>query len=363
MSASKLLSITKDEAQTLLKGDTVFSGQSIRCIGPDPEVCTMVESLVNASLIECRHSFRLERLEVRCMTREFSEEFKRRISRNSNIYFLFHGTNHRNHDSIFEKGFLMKYWGSTDKGYFGKGMYFTPHIEYSASYIDGTRIDGTRIDGTRIYGTRDRDISLFDGTYTEPIQVGGTCKILGCVAIVGTTKRLYQTEYGIEIPEHLDSHWAEVDSQGYPTGDASERLAVEYVIREPENIYPRFRLTLKRVTLELVWVDPDITSAENSGHVRRLKDKRGIFVYATSKSSNALHALKKKKEGTSYRAMTAGEGGKEFVHQLWAEGIQCPVLVFCQSVAHHETWARDYSKVKVTSSVSEMMDFATWRRV
>lgn len=345
MSASKLLSITKDEVQRLLNDDTAFSGtKSISYIGPDQEVYTMVESLVEDSLIECQHSFRLECLEVGCMTRERSAEFKRRISLKSNIYFVFHGTNHRNHDSIFEKGFLMKHWGSTDKGYFGKGVYFTPHIEYSASYIDGTR-----------------DISLFK--YTEPIQVGGTGKILGCVAIVGTTERLYQTKYSTEIPRHLDSHWAKVDSRGHPTGDASGYLAVEYAIREPENIYPRFRLTLKRITHELVWVDPNITNAENSGHVRRLKDKRGMSVYATSKASNALHALKKKKEGTNYRAMTAGNGGKEFVSQLWTEGIQCPVLVFCRNVAYHETWARDYSNVKVTSSVSEMMDFATWRRV
>ncbi len=341
MSASRLLSLSKAGAQTLLADDY---GHSIHSIGSDQILYRLIEPLVDASLVQSEHSFHLESLEVACASITRSMEFKRRLSLKSDFdtYFLFHGTKPSNHDSIFDKGFLEEHFGDTDKGYIGRGVYLSPHVEYSASYIKDTA-----------------GITRFK--YNEPVQVGVTCQILGCVAIVGTTKCVQEILFGSEIPSYLDSHWAWVNSAGNPTGDSGKHFAVEYVVRETHNIYPRFRLRLKRVTLELVWVDPNITNAENSGHVTRLKNTGGMFLYATSNASKALKALTRSKVGTEYRAMTAGSGGEAFVGQLRASGVHCRVLVFCNAVDYHKTWARKYSNVHVTRVVSEVLQFATWQ--
>ena len=55
----------------------------------------------------------------------------------------------------------------------------------------------------------------------------------------------------------------------------------------------------------MIWVDPNIHNEENSGYVRQLIATEGISLYSTSKASEALRVLKKRKAGTEYRAMTA----------------------------------------------------------
>ena len=114
------------------------------------------------------------------------------------------------------------------------------------------------------------------------------------------------------------------------------------------------------LTREVVWVDPNIHNEENSGYVEQLKATEGVLLYSTSRASEALEVLKKRKRETEYRAITAGRGGKEFVRSLRAEGIHCRVLVFCWDVNKHKAWAKDFLHVKVTGYSSVMMRFATW---
>ena len=194
------------------------------------------------------------------------------------------------------------------------------------------------------------------------MNVGTTCKLLGCIVIVGYVKRKFKKEVGSTIPTDTDSHWAWVEKDGSIAADDSKRFAVEYSVREPINCCPRFRIiSLKRVTREVIWVDPNITNSENSGHVRRFKQSDGFFLYATSSVSDAIVALQKKKEGTEYRAITAGRCGEDFVQSLRAVGINCSVLVFCMSIDYHKTWAVKYSNVSVTKAVQRLYDFASWK--
>ena len=339
--------LPKQTAKKLLANDRSYTGvpsSTIRGISHDQELYRMVESILENRLLDTAHTFQLKSIETVSADKTKSRAFKQQMEakQDSQIRFLFHGTTEMNHCSIFDKGFLIdeEHFGDTDAGYIGKGVYLTPGPEYSASYIKGTP-------GITRY------------RYGEPVAAGVTFKVLGCVAIVGATKQLEEKEVGITIPTTLDSHWAYVDREGNATGDHRKRFDEEYAIREPAGIYPRFRFTLKRVAREVIWVDPNITNSENSGHVRRLKSMEDIFVYATSSVEKALQALKKKKSGTEYRAITAGRGGEDFVQKLRGDGVTCKVLVFCGTVKYHKPWAAKLDTA-VTASTQTMYSFASW---
>lgn len=306
-----------------------------------------IESIVNERLLSCKHSFRVSSIETARTSRHRSLEFRRRVNYSfsgSQAHLLFHGTKEDNHESIFRNGFdLEQHAGETDKGYIGKGVYLSPFPEYSAAYIRGTS-----------------GISRFQ--YENPVAEGATCKLLGCLTYVGRTRRLYTRDLGSEIEGHLDSRWAWVKSDGNVADRSDPQFAVEYVIKESVSIIPAVRISLQRVQREVVWVDPNIRNSENSGYVRQLKKTPNISLFATTSASRGLHALKMKKDGTIYRAITSGSGGEEFVRKLRGElSVVCEVLVFCMSVDYHKTWACKYRNVKVTNSAEKMKQFATWK--
>ena len=140
MSGNKLLSISKAECNRLLAGDGLSHKHPsdsvlVRSIRPDHELYKIVEVLIDRSISECEHTFRVEKLEIVCASSSLSANFKRYVARkgDSDVYFLFHGTKPNNHESIFTSGFDEEHIGDTDKGYLGKGIYLSPHVEYSAS--------------------------------------------------------------------------------------------------------------------------------------------------------------------------------------------------------------------------------------
>ena len=157
-----------------------------------------------------------------------------------------------------------------------------------------------------------------------------------------------------ELQEELKRQGKEIE-QRVIDHEAHLQLVEKRVQEQGQQLH-----SLKRVSREVVWVDPNITNTENSGHVRQLKNSDRMFIYATSSVDGALEALKRKKDGVEYRAMTAGRGGEAFVSCLRGAGISCKVLVFCGAVDHHKQWARKFSEIEVTSSTDRMMKFATW---
>ena len=345
MSESVLRELSSKDAQSLLQ-QVSYSGvsyKSLKTLRPTENLYLQIEKVVEFRLLQSAHSFRITSLEFVSVPNSRLTEFKRRMSR-GNVHFLFHGSKEANHESIFNQGFLIdeEHFGDTDKGYIGKGVYFSPHPEYSAAYIKDTP-----------------GISRWE--YANPVKIGTTCKLLGCIVVVGHTRRKFMKEYGSTIPTDVDSHWAWVEKDGSIAADDTKRFAVEYSVREPIHCCPRFRISLKRVTREVIWVDPNINNSENSGHVQRLKQTDGFFLYATTSTTDAIVSLQKKKEGIEYRAITAGRCGEEFVQSLREIGIDCSVLVFCMSVDYHKTWAVHYSNVSVTKATQKLYDFATWK--
>lgn len=305
----------------------------------------VVEELVESGLNHSRHSFRITKIEHVGAPAYRCKEFKRRLDEwpSANPRFFFHGTKESNHSSIFDQGFLIdeEHFGNTDKGYIGTGVYVTPTPEYSAAYMKDTS-----------------GVTRF--SYVEPVSMGTTVKLLGCLVAVGRYKTLTEKRYDADIIEGYDAHTAWVSDQGDPTGTEGKKFAKEYAIRETVSVYPRFVLGLSRVNKETIWLDPNIKNKENGGISTFLKAKMGFYVYSTSDPSKALCALKRKKQGTSYRIVTSGRGGEEFVSKLRGEGVAWPVMVFCMNLSYHKTWAAKFSSVQVTATTSEMIAFASW---
>lgn len=343
--------LTKAQIDNILKGDQSYHGSpssTLKTLDVSNDIFMEISSEVEERLQQCPHSFHLTNLEVVSAPIYRSQAFRSGLSSipvtTPVAHFLFHGTKESNHTSIFDNGFSLAddHYGDTDKGYIGKGIYLSSFPEYCAAYIKDTA-----------------GISRF--AYANPVSVGATCKLLGCIALVGRTRQLHQRLYGTEIEAALESRWAWVQNDGNVTTLPAAYFAQEYAIRLPQHIYPRFRIALKRVTKELIWFDSNLRNAENSRYLSELKQERNISVYATTKSQKALAALKKKKEGTEYRVVTAGHGGEELVRSLRSAGVHCHAMVFCKSVNYHKQWAKSFSNVQVTSSVSEFKTFATWK--
>ena len=334
--------------QVLLKGDQSYYGSpssTVKCLPRSNPLYKDVCHTVDQRLLHCAHSFHLESVEVVCGEKSCSAFFHSELSKYSpRPHFLFHGTKYSNHDSIFDNGFSLsdKHWGDTDKGYIGKGIYLSPLPEYSAAYIKDAP-------GVRCLA------------YDNPVDLGVTCKLLGCIALVGRTKKLDQKHYATEIDFNLESRWAWVRSDGNVTTVRGEYFAQEFAIKIPVSVYPRFRISLKRVNKELIWFDSNIANGENSWYLDMLKLQSDISVYATENSDKALDALKKKKNGIEYRLVTAGHGGEELVRKARSAGVHCHVLVFCCSVGYHKQWAKKFSNVQVTGLKDEFMRFATWK--
>lgn len=134
-------------------------------------------------------------------------------------------------------------------------------------------------------------------------------------------------------------------------------------LQSSQDLVADLQKTLRNVNhKQVVWVDPNIGNYENSLYVcQLLEGSPHISLFATPSASQALCALKMKKDRMVCRAITSGYGGEEFVRKLRQElSIRCEVLVFCMSVDYHRTWACRYSHIKVTSSPEIMIKFATW---
>jgi hypothetical protein len=218
----------------------------------------------------------------------------------------------------------------------------TPHPEYAAAQL-----------------TNPPGITYFD--FNDPVKVGVTFTLLGCIALSGSTKLLHKRHTTEE--SRLDSQFIWVDRKGQPTLAPELFYAQEYVIKESSRIYPCYRITLTRVNKHVVWVDPNINNYENSHSCNVLKQNRSIQLHPTNNKDDAVKALmmiKEKKNGDEYRAVTAGTGGPEFMKSLTEAGINCKVLVYCGTPRYHNGWASKYRNVEVTNSTTTFMKFATF---
>ena len=335
------------EVKTLLASEvqTTPASRSLRTLAPSDDLYQRVEKVLDGRLKNAAHSFRLAKMEVVSAPASIGTKFKKLVSDSTRPCFLFHGTDPQNHTGIFDKGFIVdESHHSTDEGFIGVGVYLSPDPEYASAYI--SNVDG-----------------IGRLAYYEPVKVGVTAQVLGCITLVAPTKRLEEKKLGCKISSNLKSHWAIVASNGsvLKESERGRNFAVEYAVRDGAFVYPRFKLSLTRVTREVIWVDPNINNEENTKYVRQLKQVPEIYFLATTSADEALLFLRRKKPDTEYRAITAGRGGEQFVNGVRSGGIHCRVLVFCGAVDYHKTWAKKFENTEVTKSTQEMINFATWK--
>ena len=342
LSASELKE--KKKVKELLDGDRLYKGapaSTVEDLERSDARYKLVCDLLEEQLLLCPHAFYIVSIEIVSEERSQSRAFHDILDKepHSKIYLLFHGTKSTNLDSISNQGFSMEYFGATDDGYFGKGVYLTPLPEYSAAFIKGTR-------------------GVTEWCYTDPVRVGSTCILLGCITIVGRTEQIIH--YTKEVQG--DSHWVWVNDRGHVAKNKADYFAQEYLIKDPKRVYPRFRITLRRVNKELIWFDKNITTAENQSYIITLKVETKISVYATDNKDKALNALKKKKKDIEYRLVTSGSAGEELVRLCRQADIHCDIMVFCrdQNIEYYKEWVGKFSNIKMTDTEDQFMSFAKW---
>ena len=307
--------------------------------------CRMVRTMFDERIAAQAHAFRLATVDISTAPYARVEAFQR-LSAQSEMLFMFHGTDRDCHGSILHKGFLEeKIAGKTDEGYIGKGFYTTPDPEYSVAFI--------------------RDTGVERLAYHNPVpDIGTEVRLLGVLTLPGRPQFVKELEMGADVPDGFQSRYAWVNSDANPTTSPGERFATELVIRDPNRLYPRFVLNMVRVKKEIVWLDPRMDNDENTGYAQTFyAESKNAHVYCTKSEEFALKVLKRRKDDTERRVVTAGSGGKEFVTKLRSASCGCDskVLVFCGNVAYHSSWAREFANIEVTNDTHRFQEFVRWR--
>jgi len=114
---------------------------------------------------------------------------------------------------------------------------------------------------------------------------------------------------------------------------------------------------------EVIWVDANVNNAENTGIQSYLRKKYpNIRLFTTTNMDEAVGALKNKRAGTDYRAVTSGRLGEDFTTKVRKHAkLKCKIMVFCMRVDYHQMWARRFSDVIVTCYTQNMLDYCTWQ--
>ena len=114
---------------------------------------------------------------------------------------------------------------------------------------------------------------------------------------------------------------------------------------------------------EVVWVDVNVNNTENTGIQLYLRKKYpNICLFTTTNVDEAVGALKNKRAGIEYRAVTSGRLGEDFTRKVREHAkLKCKIMVFCMGVEYHRMWAMRFSDVTVTRSTQDMLAYCTWQ--
>ena len=187
------------------------------------------------------------------------------------ITMLWHGTYPNSVAPICRTGFSDKKIGSaTDDGWYGKGHYFTPNVEYAVAYCENN--------------AKKKKKQVRRLNFKDAVDVGtNVSSIIGCFVIQGETRALdregsfdeVKAKYGgrpIDTTEY-DSHAVLVDANGAVTSDPSKQHAQEVVIPTGALVLPFVVLSLTRVNKVVLWRDPNLYNEENTRSIYKVYDK------------------------------------------------------------------------------------------
>ncbi|CAF1002605.1 unnamed protein product [Adineta steineri] len=242
---------------------------------------------------------------------------------------LFHGTKRENFDGIFNNNF--KFFGTTDEGWYGRGIYFSSSPEYCATYAEW-----------------DRKSILY----------------LICSSVkLGRMYPIKDNAYsGRDMHVDYDSHYVKVDKDGDPTC-VEHNFFEEFVIKQSDQILPLFIVGLRLAYRFVVWRDPKITDNHNGAVFAKMKEKYGFNIYGSETSAEALSILKCKLEDPKMQCVIVTNGadeGEQFAHQCRAIRTSLPIIVYCMKVNRHKEWAKKVNgipKISVTNNSTDVFDF------
>jgi len=300
-----------------------------------------LESFDELMLWNQLNEFRLEKVEIN-VSKKLFEGFKAahdaQAEGRRTIRLLFHGTLSQHTNGILQDGFRDEKVGQLDAGWYGKGHYFTPNLEYAVAYCQNKKKQIRRLN------------------FADAIDVNNDAELLGCLVITGKKREIHNVDLtGLEgVPINVanhDSHEVFVDRQGELC--SQERAhASEIVVPHGAFALPLFRLTVKRVKSCIVWVEVNDMTESNIAVQERLAkqtDSRVVIV-----TPRRLRIIARRKANVRYVFIASGQTAADVIRLYPAVR---PLLVFCADVAKHEGLAQQ-GKVEVTDSEERVVQFA-----
>ncbi|CAF3857980.1 unnamed protein product [Rotaria sp. Silwood1] len=222
---------------------------------------------------------------------------------------LWHGVKSKgDFDGIFEENF--RFTGTTDSGYFGRGIYLTSSPKYATQYA-----------------------------YT-----GTTIRYILC-SVVSLGKMLHITNmdyYGKNLHPGYDSHYVKVDTsakRNQPIANNNEKYYEEFVIKNNKQILPMYIVGLRQIDRFVLWRDAKIRNYENAHTFKRLKETYNCNIYGSETSDHALMLLKNKLSTGSQLCVVVTNGaddGEGFAIQCRKIRANLPIIVYCMDIASHK---------------------------
>lgn len=265
------------------------------------------------------------------------------------VRIVFHGTRSQCTGLILQNGFDdARVGGFTDPGWYGKGHYFTPNIEYAIAYTQNKRNQIRRLNFANAL-----DVNVTVDSVIVAFIISGNKREINRIDAAGLE--------GMPIDEEFDSHEVFVDKDG-EICEKERAHATELVIPSGERTLPFMSLSLTRVDTCVIWYDEHPEYKHNMDLLLKLqRQSAGKLRILQLKKPEELRLAQKPKTGVAYRFVVAGQSGKDVVSKLRADRRaqikEAPILVFCSDVLNHRKWASDFKAVVLTDREEEFLSF------
>lgn len=276
------------------------------------------------------------------LTREKNDHLKH--------FYVYHGTKLGCHQSIVKNDFLMPgkdtLTHSTDDGWYGKGIYATDNMIYSAFYSSGYHL----------------------------LSKNEKAHIICCIAIYNESntiniesKSQYQGKpISVKVAQSSGMHKILVGSlNGFEPIKESNKdnnyiSAREFVFPNKYQIIPIYSFTIMRKEHFILWKDDDIRNSENAEYMKDLQKEMEVNVYGVDSVSKAVEIIQRKKRNKIKLMTNAGKSltGKKLIEEarkIIGSNFVC--LVFARSHGHLE-WIKDMENVLFTTSSDDFRRFA-----
>jgi len=244
------------------------------------------------------------------------------------VKICFHGTAEKNLSSIVTKGFACLQ--INDVGYYGKGIYSTSYPEYAAKYAPYR-------------------------PGRETIEYGEHCSLIVSYVYIGNVKKITELCCGKEIEACYDSHHVIVNQDDNMPARDGGAIFDEYVVRKGTQMLPFYIIRLKRINTVFIWKDPTI---EDDPHNSSLLMMLSEFytIYGAPDTTSTIKLIKLKSKYNKVYLICNGRDSENLVIEA-RKILSTTILIYCENVAYHESWAKKYSPIAVTNNHDDVIKY------